>query len=55
MKTKIVTTPKFARILVKKGYKIIDLKPKKENKNESLFVFLIEGNFENDLLQLMSK
>ena len=55
MKTKIVTGPQFARILLKKGYEIVDLKPRKENKKETLFVFKVEGCFENDLLTLSKK
>ena len=38
-KAKIVFSPQIARYLLKKGYKIIDIKPSRENREKTLFVF----------------
>lgn len=53
--TKIVVYPNIARKLLKLGYKIVDIKPKKENPSCSLFVFAVEGNFEKDFSKLMAE
>lgn len=53
--TKVVAYPNVARKLLKMGYRIIDLKPKKENPKSSLFVFAVEGNFTNDFSELMAE
>ena len=45
--------PNVARKLLKMGYKVIDIKPKKENPSCSLFIFAVEGNFERDFNKLM--
>lgn len=52
-KTKIVLYPNIARKLLKMGYTIVDIKPKKENPVCSLFIFKIEGDFEKDFNELM--
>ena len=51
--TKIVMYPNVARKLLKLGYKIVDIKPKKEDARSSLFVFAVEGNFKRDFNVLM--
>ncbi|HCC07276.1 MAG TPA: hypothetical protein DEP72_03790 [Clostridiales bacterium] len=38
-KTKLVFNPVVARKLLKRGYHLIDLKPLKENKDKTIFVF----------------
>ena len=38
-KAKIVFSPQVARHLLKRGYKIIDIKPSRENRKKTLFVF----------------
>lgn len=37
------------------GYTIIDLKPKKEKRDCSLFIFRVEGNFKYDFNKLMAE
>lgn len=54
-KTKVVIYPNVARQLVKLGYRIIDLKPKKENRQKTLFVFAVEGSFMTDFAVLMEE
>lgn len=49
----MVLYPNIARKLIKKGYRIIDIKPKKENNCGSLFVFEVTGDFEKDFNSLM--
>jgi hypothetical protein len=39
MNYKIIINPSIARQLLHKGNPISDIKPKKENKNETVFVF----------------
>ena len=53
--TKVVLYPNIARKLLKMGYRIIDLKPKKENAKGTLFVFAVEGNFTKDFSDLMAE
>lgn len=50
--SKIVHSPKVARKLLKMGYHIIDIKPNKTYKKQSVFVFNIEGNFMQDYCEL---
>ena len=42
---KIVSDASIARRLLKDGYRIIDIKPKRGHERESIFVFAVEGNF----------
>jgi len=49
-----VFKPEVARKLLKKGYVISDIKPKKESPNESIFIFKNELGFENDLYEMGS-
>ena len=51
--TKIVMYPNVARKLLKMGYRIIDIKPKKEDVKSTLFVFAVEGDFEKDFNKQM--
>lgn len=53
--TKVVQFANVARNLVKLGYRIIDLKPKKENHSQSLYIFAVEGNFTSDFDRLMKQ
>lgn len=39
MKTKLIMNPTMARKLLQKGNPIVDIKPKKENPRETIFVF----------------
>lgn len=47
--------PNVARKLLKLGYRIVDIKPKKEDVKSTLFVFAVEGNFEKDFNKAMSE
>lgn len=44
-----VFKPEIARKLLKKNYKIKDIKPFKEDPTRSFFIFKNEGDFEKDL------
>lgn len=48
MKTKLVFTPYVARKLLKMGNPIIDIKPCKEDRNKTIFVFAITEKLEKD-------
>lgn len=39
MKTKLIMSPNMARYLIKNGNKVVDIKPKKEDVLQTLFVF----------------
>ena len=45
MKAKIIFSPQLANFLLKRGYPIIKLKPKRHRPNESVFVFEIDEFF----------
>lgn len=45
MKTKIILQGDLARHLLKNGYQIVDIKPKKENPQSTVFVFKVEDGF----------
>lgn len=49
MNSKLIFSPTVARKLLKLGHVIIDIKPKKENKNESIFIFEDTEKFRKDL------
>lgn len=53
--TKVVQFPFVARRLLKLGYQIVDLKPKKENRQKTLFVFKVEGEFQEDFSKIMDE
>lgn len=42
---KIVSDPSIVRKLLKDGYRIADIKPKKGHERESVFVFKVENGF----------
>lgn len=44
-KSKIIFSPQLANFLLKRGYPIINLKPKRDRPNESVFVFEIDEYF----------
>ena len=43
--SKIIFSPQLANYLLDRGYKIIHLKPKNNNKNETVYVFAVEKGF----------
>lgn len=43
--SKLIFSPQLANFLLKKGYQIIKLKPKRNCPNESVFVFEIDEYF----------
>lgn len=51
--SKLIFSPQLANHLLKKGYNIIKLKPKRNTENESVFVFHVEPGFYNDLEEWM--
>lgn len=55
--TKTVMYPNVARKLLALGYQIIDLRPKKEDRKATLFVFRVDedGKFWRDFNRLMSE
>lgn len=53
--TKIVMYPNVARKLLKLGYRVVDIKAKKEDARSTLFVFAVEGNFKKDFDRLMAE
>lgn len=52
METKIIINPTIARQLLHRGHAIIDIKPKKENIKETVFVFEITEKFKEDLTSI---
>lgn len=55
MKGKLIFSNAIARHLIQKGHKVIDIKPHKENKDRTIFVFEVDENFEKDFLSCTSK
>lgn len=49
MNTKLIFSPTVARKLLKQGHVIVDIKPKKENRSESIFIFEDTEKFREDL------
>jgi len=52
MNCKIIINPSIARQLLHKGNLIIDIKPKKENIKETVFVFENTIKLKNDLASI---
>lgn len=52
MNTKIIINPTIARQLLHRGHIIVDIKPKKENKRETVFVFENTKQFIDDLTSI---
>ncbi len=50
-----VYSGRIARELLRKGYRIIDLKPNKADKKLSVFIFAIEGNLSQDIQILIEQ
>lgn len=48
IKTKSIFTPYVARRLLNMGNPIIDIKPCKENRNKTIFVFEVTEKFKKD-------
>lgn len=46
---KIVSEPSIARKLLKDGYRIVDIKPKRGHEKETIFVFATEDGFSDAL------
>ena len=55
MDYKIIIKPPIARTLLHMGNPIVDIKPKKENKNETVFVFEDTEKLKNDLTSISNK
>ena len=50
METKSIFTPYVARRLLKMGNPIVDIKPCKEDRNKTIFVFAVTEKFKTDLV-----
>ena len=46
---KLIFTAELARKLLKNGHRIIDIKPHRENKDRTVFVFAVTEEFIKDL------
>lgn len=46
---KSIFNPAIVRALLKKGHKIVDIKPDKGNKDKTIFIFEVNENFIKDL------
>ena len=46
---KIVNDASISRKLLKDGYRIVDIKPKKGHERETVLIFRVEGDFMNML------
>lgn len=45
MKTKLIFSPQLAQWLLHNGYRVVELKPKRESDNETIFVFEVTSGF----------
>lgn len=45
--TKLIFSPQLAQWLLNHNYTIVDIKPKREYPNETVFVFKIDENFDS--------
>lgn len=52
MNTKVIYSPSIARQLLHKGNQIIDIKPNKQNKRETIFVFECTDKLLEDLTSI---
>lgn len=55
MEYKIITNPTIARQLLHKGNTISDIKPNKNKMSETVFVFVSNEKFKNDLDLILKK
>ena len=53
--TKIVFEPQIARKLLKDGCQIIDIKPNKDDKKRTVFVFKNDDNFKEHIASILQK
>jgi len=54
-KGKIVSEASIARHLLKDGYRIIDIKPKKTNRHESVFIFEVTPGLDEKIEEYTSE
>lgn len=45
MRTKLIFSPQLAQWLLNDGFTIVDIKPKRDYPNETVFVFAVEDGF----------
>jgi hypothetical protein len=45
MRTKLIFSPQLAQYLLREGFTIVELKPKKNTVNETVFVFRVDNGF----------
>ena len=53
MKYKVIVNPSFARQLIHKGHHIIDIKPRRENPKETVFIFENTEILAKDLVKIV--
>ncbi|QUH21618.1 hypothetical protein HYG84_10070 [Alkaliphilus sp. B6464] len=51
----VVFNPRMARLLLKMGYMITDIKPHKNVENASVFIFLNEEGLEEELNKMINE
>lgn len=51
MKTKLIFSPQLAQYLLHSGFTIVELKPKRNYENETVFVFKLEDGFEDAMIK----
>lgn len=49
MTTKLIFSPQLAQWLLHNNYSIVDLKPKRDFPNETVFVFKVENGFQDSI------
>jgi hypothetical protein len=49
MRTKLIFSPQLAQWLLNDGSKVVDIKPKRDYPNETVFVFAIEDGFSDSI------
>ena len=55
VKTKVIFSPQLAQYLLHNNFIIVDIKPKHNFPNETVFVFKVESDFEDCIQQWFDK
>ena len=54
MRTKLIFSPQLAQWLLNDGFTIVDIKPKRDYPNETVFVFAVEDGFIESIQEWLS-
>lgn len=54
-KTRLIFDAKIARTLLKRGFVVIDIKPNRENKDKSIFIFNNTDEFKTAFDEVLAK